>query len=120
MIKAKAARVTRTRRPKVPEEEWRLKAGYTHHLPDGKILEGGDVIKMPAFRMDAFLDRFVRVSPPPEEPEKDETARLRLRSAGGGWYDVVNTATGEAVNRKKLRKAAAERMAGLADDPELM
>jgi hypothetical protein len=71
--------------------------------------------------------------PPPEfEPEVEEIIEeeaesppqigLDLRDRGGGWFDVVNLATGKAINDKSLRRADAEMLlvshAGVSHEAE--
>ncbi len=40
----------------------------------------------------------------------DVAGELELRETSKGWYDVINTATGKAINTSKLRKNDAEAM----------
>ncbi len=49
-------------------------------------------------------------SQPVEEEEELEPAPVGLEIVpkGGGWYDVINRATGEPLNDRALRKPAAE------------
>lgn len=43
------------------------------------------------------------VEPPPQ-------VGLELKSKGGGWWDVINMATGQPINDRSLRKADAEHL----------
>jgi hypothetical protein len=43
-----------------------------------------------------------------EDEAKEDQVGLVLQHRGGGWYDVVNPATGEMINDKALNKADAQ------------
>lgn len=44
----------------------------------------------------------------PVEEQLDNPMKLELKPKGGGWYDVVNVATGEAINDAGMKLEAAE------------
>ena len=49
------------------------------------------------------------------EADKENTitksiSHFEIRPVGGGWFDIVNSASGKIINEQKLRKAAAEKV----------
>jgi hypothetical protein len=46
----------------------------------------------------------------PANPPEQKPSHLEVRHKGGGWYDVVNTATGQKINSTALNYTQANSM----------
>lgn len=85
-------------------------------LRGGKVVRSGETFR--AHERDipqAFRDVVQRVDPKP--PHEEEAAppqtNLEIRHKGGGWYDLVNKQTGEAVNSVSMRHDEANQFADM-------
>ncbi len=92
---------------------YRLKSGSSNLLVGGRRvkLSPGDVVDCPKETVRSFQDQFECLDPPEDEIPKVE-ASLEMKHRGGGWYDVVNPDTQEAINDKALKKEEAEDLVG--------
>lgn len=66
----------------------------------------GDVIDTEDYELRGAMDKFIRLDPPPPEPEP--TRGLYPKHVGGGRYDVINRATGKPINDVRLSKEEAQ------------
>lgn len=88
---------------------FKMKKGMgTHYLPGMKAVHPGDEIKCEKEELGGALDKFEQLDPDPE-PEKPKVG-LKLLHVGGGYYNVVNDATGKVLNDRPLKKEVAEEM----------
>ena len=82
--------------------------GKHYHRQDGKIVcvKPGDVIDTEECELRGAKDKFVRLDPP--EPEPEPTRGLYAEHAGAGRWNVINRATGKAINDELLSKGEAQ------------
>ena len=99
---------------------WKKIGGGSFHMVDeqGKqriIKPGQTFAAYPHEIPQAFRDVVVALEtlpehkPPPPLAGKDPVYKLKARSGGGGWYDVVNP-NGKVLNEKALKKEEAEKL----------
>lgn len=78
-----------------------------HRFVDGTISRPGfvtdDLPKSPC------ADKFEQLDPNPPAPQP--SVGLRVHPRGGGWFDVINDTTGDAVNDRPMRFDAASELA---------
>lgn len=68
----------------------------------------GDVIECDKDEIKGALDKFEQLDPDP--PPKEPKIGLKAIHRGHGNWDVINEATGEAINTEPLDKAEARKM----------
>ena len=90
-----------------------LQSGRHYMRRAGKLKRyvPGDRIEAEEWEVSAIMDRLKPLDPP-DSQVTDETGGLELRHKGAGWYDVVNTETGQKLNDASLRKSEAEELIG--------
>lgn len=97
-------------------DEYRVLAGI--HVQDGKTYRAGtrnciveserDLEKIfPGKFESVSMRRTRRTSTSGDEEVDTKGVELMIAPKGGGWYDVVNEATGNPVNTRSLRKKEA-------------
>jgi len=88
---------------------WKKIGGGSLRLGN-RLIKPGQVFTARAIDIpESFRDVIIPLEDLPEEPEiqaVEETYELVHR--GGGYYNVVNSATGKIMNESALRKEAAE------------
>ena len=90
-----------------------------HYLRQGGEtirVKPGDVIDVEEYEIRGALDKFQRLDPP--EPEPEPTCGLYAEHAGAGRWNVINFATGKAINDELLSKEEAQSLVdkGLSED----
>lgn len=101
---------------KIGGGNFRIKRGSgTEVYRKGDVFEG-EAKEIP----EAFRDQWIRVDEPtPEEKAAEEgtpNVSLKLVQRSPGWYDVINSVTGEPINDSALRKDDA--LALMPEEPE--
>ena len=101
---------------------YRLKVGVGKHyvLGRGLPLLPGEEITCDEGDIAAFMDKFEVVT---AQDHPEPTEGLRIEHRGGGWFDVVNSATGRAINSAPMRRDDADSLAyttvyGVEAEPE--
>jgi len=106
---------------KLPEGVVRYKkvSGGIHNHRDGQIVRKGEILICRPDELSAIIkEGFVCLD---EEAKKafDGGIDIGLKHRGNGWYDVINTVTGDKLNTEALRaKDAKEFLSGSPEDVE--
>lgn len=97
---------------------WRKTGGGSMTLSTGREVQSGEVFRASEHEIPGgAFDLVERVDPEPSpEPEEPPKTNLEVRPKGGGWYDVVNRETGEAINKKSLRHDEAAALADMTPE----
>lgn len=87
--------------------------GKHRMMIDGKlrVVRPGDIIECEKSRLAGVLDKFEQLDPETETSDLKPNAGLKaVKRPGGNFtgYDVINTATGKAINSEPLKKAEAQ------------
>ena len=86
--------------------KWRRITNGIHYHSDGQVVRKGEILYAHDWELSEIIkSRFECLD---KIPNADLGKALSVKSRGGGWYDVVNTATLQKLNSKPLRKEAAE------------
>ncbi len=98
--------------------KYKLKDGVgTHYMRRSGLLvkvKQGEVVACTQQELGGAKDKFERIGPEPESPPLPKPITgLRLVERAGGWFDVINEATGEKINDTAVREDAAYALAGL-------
>lgn len=82
-------------------------------MRNGQDIKPGDIVECAESELHGVLDKFdiLEADPPPNKTPKVELL-IQLRPNTSSWFDVINPATGKAINTKALKKAEAEELAG--------
>jgi len=105
----------RTKETKQVGEErlnWRKTRGVMY-LGKRKIDASHGPVKFKARRSeipDAFLDTIECMDVLPEDRPLVSATKFEIQHAGGGWYNVVETTSGKAMNETKLRQKEANEL----------
>jgi hypothetical protein len=104
--------IKRSSKRKAPEHQgdtrpkWRKTTNGTHYHSDGQVVNKGEILYAHDWELsDVIKAGFNNLD---AIPAADLGKTLSVKSRGGGWYDVVNTATLQKLNSKPLRREAAE------------
>lgn len=93
------------------KQRFRKIGGGSFRLARGKIIKPNEVFSAyPSEIPEAFRDVIVPVDGEIREstPVEDVGEKYHLVHKGRGWYDIVNTASGKAINDHGLREAEAK------------
>ncbi len=104
--------------------KWRKLGGGTHTMANGRVIKPGEVFEADERELGGLIGRyFERLEPKPkvEPAPADDTSQvsLEIRHTAGGWYDVINKATGKPLNAVKLRVEQAKTLAGTLGLPDV-
>ena len=77
------------------------------HYHDRKRLKKGDEIECAPEKLRYFMDKFEVIEEDPIIENIQEPMPLEMRHRGGGRWDVINRATGKAINDIGLTKEEA-------------
>ncbi len=90
---------------------YRMKVGYgPHQMRDGTNVVPGDTVECTEDDIKGVLNKFELIGAPDPLPAA-ELSLFALERDSGNW-DVINPATGKAINNKPLDKSAAEAIVG--------
>lgn len=92
---------------------WRKVGGGVMTLTTGRDVHSGEVFRASEQEIPVGAVDLVERLDPKQAKEENEplaTNHLEMRHKGAGWYDVINTETGEAINTKNLRHDEAEEL----------
>ncbi len=86
---------------------WKLLTGKHHMRGRGgnKTYYPGDIYVGKKEDIGWFINRWEQLDP--DDPEPMPSTGPKLKSLGGGWFSVINPATGFPINDKKMRRAEA-------------
>jgi len=103
--------------------KFRMRPGMGAHRYKGKTYHPGDVIECPPYTLRHCIDKFEQLDGGPVtevevEPRTEPAKALEIVYKKGGYYDVLNPATGKPINANGLRKAEAMALAGMEPEPE--
>ena len=90
--------------------KYRLKSGYGSHTVAGVVYVSGSIIEATVDELGGALDKFEPMEPIPDPPQPN--AGLKVVSTGDDKYDVVNEASGDALNDESLSLQEATSIAG--------
>jgi hypothetical protein len=80
-------------------------------LSNGKKVGPGAIFQArPEDISNSFRDVVIPLEPLPEETPLQSVTEYQAVSKGGGWYDVVNTATKKVMNTGSLRLDKAKEL----------
>lgn len=94
--------------------KYRLKPGLQHQK-GGRAIRPGQVVELSPNEAKAFGDKFEFVEGDDEfkplaeiEEEHGHQSHLQKHHKGGGWYDVINTLSGQKINDRALSSEDAD------------
>jgi len=86
--------------------KWRRITNGVHYHSDGQVVKKGEILYAHDWELSNIIKtRFECLD---KIPNADLGKALSVKSRGGGWYDIINTATLQKLNSKPLRREAAE------------
>jgi len=86
--------------------KWKKITNGIHYHSDGQVVKKGEILYANDWELSDLVK--ARYSCLDAIPSADLGKALSVKSRGGGWYDVINTATLQKLNSKPLRREAAE------------
>lgn len=81
------------------------KHDFRHRDGHRELLVAGGRVECDPEELGGALNKFVRLDP--ELPRELPKEGLKIIHRGGGWFDVINSATGKRLNDEALRKGDA-------------
>jgi len=88
-------------------------------LRGGKVIQSGQIFRAAEDEIpQAFGDLVEQLDPKPsrEEEAAPPQTNLEIRHKGGGWYDLINTQTDQAINTTSMRQDEAKQLAKMAPE----
>ena len=85
--------------------KFKLTKGVHYH--DRKRLKPGDEVECAPEKLRYFMDKFTVIEEDPVIEDIPEPVPLEMKHRGGGRWDVINRATGKAINDIGLTKEEA-------------
>jgi len=85
-------------------------------LRGGKVIQSGQIFRAAEDDIpQAFGDLVERLDPKlsREEEAAPPQTNLEIRHKGGGWYDLINTQTSQAINSTSMRQDEANQFADM-------
>jgi len=98
-------------RKEVKRLKWQKVSGGNHLHSDGKRYKKGDILLAhPHELSDALKSDYkcLDIDESKGEEIKDHGILLEIHHKGGGWYDVINTITGEPLNDSSMKRDVAK------------
>ena len=108
------------------KKKYRIAPGQKHYMPAPRVkgqkgrrknmlFTEGQIVELHDHNVKGIRDKLIPVDETLDVANKnlrepDITPDYKIEHRGGGWYSVINTATGKAVNEDALKKANAEEL----------
>jgi len=97
------------------------KSGKHYFRRGGKMIcvRPGEIVEAEEYELGGAISTYKCLDPQPPKPsELEPTQALYLKHQGAGRYNVINVATGEAINDVLLSKEEAQSLADKELDEE--
>lgn len=101
--------------PKLTDKiRWRKTGGGSFRMKGGRIIKPGQIFEATLDEIpEAFRDIIIPLDELPQETPLISSVKYEIKMKTGGWFNVVESVSGKAMNEKGLRKEDAEKL--LAD-----